>query len=1395
MPDRTILPGELVTVPNGDTLINDVDSTLDNNGTIDNNGILNNFGTFNNFFTLKNDNTFNNNGPFSNFGTFSNIGKTTNNFILSNNNTLTNYGPISNHGTLVNNGLLDNRSLIENYGVIDIANSKYLRNYSGFYNYLNSSLINNGILANYDTLANEGAFLNRASIENSNTLYNWGVLYNEGRLINNNNGDTLYNFGILYNSGYLFSYDSLYNSGTLYNDGTLSLASSLYNNGTIAGIGTVFILGNLQGGTVSPGNESDRDATFTIDGTFTSDLLKISFSGTDAGDYDLLAVQGTANLTTGSINFSFNEAGLYRDIALGATESITFLRADTLNTSQAFLDSIVLPEDDLDNGADFDFALRWVDNTLVLDITHVNFSPEALNDTLVIDEDNSGTGNLLTNDRDLNIGDTLTVSLVNDQTPDIDGNFSVVVAGGAQVQVSPNGSFTVDPNGQYDFLAAGNSVEESFTYTIEDSNSFSATATAIITITGANDGPVAENDGFTPAIPSFAASQSNPFGLTNVGFQGLTKSSTFADIDGDGDLDTFVGEAFGSAYFLENIGSRTNPSFAAPINPNSFGLDVLTAADGAVENSLSFVDIDGDGDLDAYLAARGSSTFFSENIGSATAPNFAPFQVDSFGLVSSSSSVYNLAFVDIDGDGDRDAFGSANFDRAVLFYENTGTATNPSFAAFQLNPFGVNFADFGDAASLGLDFGDVDGDGDLDLFMLGSSNQLWFLENNGTATNPNFALPTVNSFGVSGISGRVRVPAIVDIDGDDDLDLLVTNSSRNTLFFRNDGTPATIDPAFATSEYAAFTTGNVLANDSDVDANDVLTVTGMDTTGTLGLVTNNGDGTFGYDPNGAFDGLATGQTATDRFTYTLSDGNGGTTTATVTLTILGAGNAPPIALNDTANTNEETTVTGSVLDNDSDPDSGDILSVVAVNDNPAAVGIPTVLASGALLTLNSDGTYSYNTNGQFETLGNGDTAIDSFTYAISDGNGGTATATVTITILGADNNAPPIATDDTNTTNEDTAVTGSVLDNDIDPNPSDTLSTIAVNGNSANVGTPTLLASGALLTLNSDGTYSYNTNGQFETLGNGDTAIDSFTYAIADGNGGTDTATVTVTIAGVNDAPTVVSPIPDRDILVTSAFTLNISSNFADIDTTNTLTYSASNLPIGMSLDANTGIFAGSASASGVFEVTVTATDNAGAAINDTFKLTITNNQSGDGAILMENLGITSFNGGNSNDLVFGSSNNDTIRGNRGNDTLFGQGGDDQLSGGDSNDWLEGSLGNDTIRGNRGNDTLLGQEGNDKLIGGDGNDWLEGGSGNDELQGGVGADTFVLSVFTGYDIIKGFEQGIDLIQLDPGITFGSSPDQVSSVFSKGKTQLLYDGEVFAHLQGKINLTVADFATT
>ncbi|WP_370334485.1 Ig-like domain-containing protein [Parvularcula marina] len=103
--------------------------------------------------------------------------------------------------------------------------------------------------------------------------------------------------------------------------------------------------------------------------------------------------------------------------------------------------------------------------------------------------------------------------------------------------------------------------------------------------------------------------------------------------------------------------------------------------------------------------------------------------------------------------------------------------------------------------------------------------------------------------------------------------------------------PIAVDDERTTSTGATLSTIAVLENDSDVEG-DTLNVTDLDTSGTLGVVTDNGDGTFAYDPNGQFEALGVGQTATDSFTYTISDGNGGTATASVIITITGEDDAP-----------------------------------------------------------------------------------------------------------------------------------------------------------------------------------------------------------------------------------------------------------------------------------------------------------------------------------------------------------------------------------------------------------------------------------------------------------------------------------------------------------------------
>ena len=168
-----------------------------------------------------------------------------------------------------------------------------------------------------------------------------------------------------------------------------------------------------------------------------------------------------------------------------------------------------------------------------------------------------------------------------------------------------------------------------------------------------------------------------------------------------------------------------------------------------------------------------------------------------------------------------------------------------------------------------------------------------------------------------------------------------------------------------------------------------------------------------------------------------------------------------------------------------------------------------------------------------------------------------------------------------------------------------------MNGNAADVGVPVTLASGALLTLNADGSLVYDPNGQFESLGTGQSATDSFSYTISDGNGETDTTVVTITINGENDAP-VLDAIGDQSIneLATLSFTATATDSDLPADTL-TFSLDAASLAAGMSIDANTGVFSwtptegqgGSAPS-----VTVTVTDNGTGNLVDSETFTITVN-------------------------------------------------------------------------------------------------------------------------------------------------------------------------------------------
>ena len=305
----------------------------------------------------------------------------------------------------------------------------------------------------------------------------------------------------------------------------------------------------------------------------------------------------------------------------------------------------------------------------------------------------------------------------------------------------------------------------------------------------------------------------------------------------------------------------------------------------------------------------------------------------------------------------------------------------------------------------------------------------------------------------------------------------------------NDG-PVAADDAFSGDEDTQIV-GNVLLDngsgaDSDPEGDTLTVVPAFLTTANGGTVTLLADGSFTYDPAPDFNG-------TDSFTYTLEDGNGGTDTATVTLSINPV-NDGPLAADDAFTGDEDTQIVGNVLlDNgngvDSDPE-GDALSVV-----PAAI----TTANGGTVSLLADGSFTYDPATDFN-------GTDSFTYTLEDGNGGTDTATVTLTINPV--NDGPVAADDAFSGDEDTQIVGNVLlDNgsgaDSDPE-GDTLTVVPAALTTANGGTVTLLA---------DGSFTYDPAADFN-------GTDSFTYTLEDGNGGTDTATVSLTVNPVNDGPT-----------------------------------------------------------------------------------------------------------------------------------------------------------------------------------------------------------------------------------------------------------------------------------
>ncbi|MGF1582858.1 MAG: Ig-like domain-containing protein [Gemmataceae bacterium] len=214
-----------------------------------------------------------------------------------------------------------------------------------------------------------------------------------------------------------------------------------------------------------------------------------------------------------------------------------------------------------------------------------------------------------------------------------------------------------------------------------------------------------------------------------------------------------------------------------------------------------------------------------------------------------------------------------------------------------------------------------------------------------------------------------------------------------------------------------------------------------------------------------------------------------------------------------------------------------------------------------------------------------------------------ATATKTVTI----NNLSPVAGDDSGasfTTHADTAfILPDLLTNDQDPGD-DQITVTGVN----------TAATMGIVTDNGDGSFTYDPSGQFDQLADGDTAIDRFTYQISDGEGGTDTAEVEITIEGRNETPTVFRTINDQVTLLGQEYKFVLPLDvFTDVDYEDELTLSAKlldgrPLPTWLTFDSENHTFQGTPTSEdhlGMLAIEITATDILGTSVSTDFTLTI----------------------------------------------------------------------------------------------------------------------------------------------------------------------------------------------
>ncbi len=921
----------------------------------------------------------------------------------------------------------------------------------------------------------------------NNTNDNPQVVANEPLVVNEGATETITTTELLYTDEeqsaveLTFTVDVATTAGTVYLDGVALAATSTFTQQDVID----GLLSYTQDGsetatdsftfTLSDGVGGSVTGTFNINVTLVDDLpiavddtATVDEGGTiTALDGGVTSVLANDSDEEGAVTVVSNTAPTNGTVTVNPDGTFEYVHDGSPTTTDSFTYTIE------DSGG------QQATATVTITINPVDDLPVAVDDAITVE--NAGTATLLD-------GGANSV-LANDS--DEEGAVTVV-----SNTAATNGTVTVNPDGTFEYVHNGSATTtDSFTYTIEDSGGQQATATVTITIIPANEVPVAvddtatvdeggtiteldggvatvlDNDSDADADPIRVVSNTDPtYGSVTVASDG---TFTYTH-DGTEPVDEAATDSF-QYTITDDRGGFATATVTITINPINDDpvavTDEATVSEGSSvsvldsgELSVLANDTDPDNTVDE-LSVTGNTNGTYGSVTVNADGTFTYTQDQPVVTPTTDSFTYDIS----DGAGGT-ATGTVNV--TILPPNNAPDAVDDT--ATVLEGGTITELDGGVASVLANDT-----DPDLDPLEVLSNTQPTYgtltLNGDGTFSYTHDGSEPVGPAATDSFTYTIR-------DGRGGVD---TATVTLTIIPQNDD-PVAVDDTLTVDEGTTATeldggVTSVLANDTDVDSA-TLTVESA-TNGTYGTVTMNPDGTFTY----AHDGTEPiGAAATDSFTYTVIDGDGGSAIGTVTVTINPVNDAP-VANDDTATVTENVALTINVIANDTDEEGAVVGSTVAIVTAPQhGTAVPNG-TGGVLYTPTTDYV-----------------GPDSFTYTVEDEDGAVSNiATVSITVVIG--NVAPVAVDDVATTQENQPVVINVLANDTDDQ--DSFGTVTI------VTGPTK----GTATANANGTVTYTPNQN--TSGS-----DSFTYTVNDTQGLTsNVATVSITVFAVNDAPVLVN--------------------------------------------------------------------------------------------------------------------------------------------------------------------------------------------------------------------------------------------------------------------------------